>query len=150
MNIAHASIPISRYIIPPGPPALTHSPNTPGTVNLGILGRWGTARLAGGRNVAMRLTASAPPVARLAETSVALQLGDAGGVVPLEFGEAGGVEGFLFGALDAGFFDGFVGEDAGGEEDGCHWGDEWIRRVGKTRYVGRVRTVRLWGYEYVL
>ena len=69
----------------------------------------------------MRLAASAAPVARLAETCVALQLGDAGGVVPLEIGEAGVVEGFLFGALGAGLFDGFVGEDAGGEEDGCHW-----------------------------
>ena len=142
MTIAHADILISRCIIPPRPPALTHSPNTPG-VHLGVLGRRGTARLAGGRHVAMRLAASAAPVARLAETSVALQLGDAGGVVPLEFGEAGVVEGFLFGALGAGLFDGFVGEDAGGKEDGCHWGmggSEWLARLGVWEGRGR------WGF----
>lgn len=68
----------------------------------------------------MGLTASASPVGSLAEAGVALQLGDAGCVFPLELGEAGGVEGFLFGALGAGFFDGIVGEEAGGEEDGSH------------------------------
>lgn len=47
-------------------------------------------------------------------------MGDAGRVLALELGEAGGVECVLVGALGAGFFDGFVGEETGGDEDGCH------------------------------
>ena len=65
----------------------------------------------------MHLAPPASPIAALAETGVGLQLGDTGGVVALEFGEAGA----FFGALGAGFFDGGVGEDAGGDEEGCHF-----------------------------
>ena len=86
----------------------------------------------------MGFTASAPPVGRLAETGAALQLGDAGGVFALELGEAGGVEGFLLGALGAGLFDGFVGEDAGGEEDGGHCWCEGMRN-GSCLYMTRWR-----------
>ncbi len=80
----------------------------------------------------MRLAAPASPVARLAEAGGALQLGDAGGVFALEVGEAGAVEGAFFGALGAGFFDGGVGEDGGGENEGCHsWGREGMGGVGR-------------------
>ena len=78
----------------------------------------------------MGFTASAPPVGRLAEAGAALNLSDAGGVFALELGEAGGVEGFLLGALGAGLFDGFVGEDAGGEEDGGHcWCGGYAQKI---------------------
>ena len=68
----------------------------------------------------MHLAPPASPIARLAETGTALQLGDAGGVVALELGEAGDVEGAFFGALGAGLFDRGVGEEGDGDEDGCH------------------------------
>ena len=89
----------------------------------------------------MRLAPSAPPVARLAEARPGLQSGDPGRVVALEVGEAGrgGEAGrvggeFPGGALGAGFLDGGVGEDGGGDEDGCHgvggwmggWMDGWV------------------------
>ena len=120
----------------------------------------------------MGLAPSAPPVARLAEAGPGLQSGDAGRVVALEVGEAGRGGGFLGGALGAGFLDGGVGEDGGGDEDGCHgeggwvggwmdgWMDGWVDgwmdgaldrwrvagypNLGKGVATVRVKVVRLW------
>lgn len=59
-------------------------------------------------------------------------MGDAGRVVAFELVEAGAVGGAFGGAVLAGFFDGGVGEDAGGDEEGCHfvcfsWGGGGLR-----------------------
>ena len=70
----------------------------------------------------MSLAITAAPVAGLAETGVFLEGGDVAGVFGFEFGEAGAVVGFFGGALRFLFFDLVVGEDADGEEDGCHCG----------------------------
>lgn len=117
MMIPRRSILIRRRTGPPRPlgPYVRRD-----ALDLDILWRRRPPRFPSGGHVAVGLAAAASPVARLAETGAALQLGDAGGIVALELGEAGFVEGFPLGALGAGFFDGFVGEDAGGDEDGCH------------------------------
>ena len=68
----------------------------------------------------MSLAITAPPVAGLAETGIFLKAGDAAGVLGFEFKEMGAVVFFFGGALCFLFFDLVVGEDADGEEDGCH------------------------------
>lgn len=47
---------------------------------------------------------------------------DAGGVIFFELGESGGVAGFGGAALLEFFLRGVVGEDAGGDYEGCHFG----------------------------
>ena len=71
----------------------------------------------------MSLAVAAPPVAGLAETGSFLQGGDAACVFGFEFGETGAVVFFFGGALCFLFFDLVVGEDADGEEEGCHCGE---------------------------
>ena len=68
----------------------------------------------------MSLAITTTPVAGLAETGVFLKTGDAAGVLGFEFGEAGAVMFFFGGALCFLLFDLVVGEDADGEEEGCH------------------------------
>ena len=68
----------------------------------------------------MSLAITAAPVAGLAETGIFLEGGNAAGVFGFEFGEAGAVMGFFGGALCFLLFDLVVGEDADGEEEGCH------------------------------
>ena len=65
---------------------------------------------------------TAAPVAGLAKTGISLQGGDAASVFGFEFRETGAVMFFFCGALCFLFFDLVVGEDADGEEEGCHCG----------------------------
>ena len=71
----------------------------------------------------MSLAIAAPPVAGLAETGIFLKGGDAACVLGFEFGETGAVVFFFGGALRFLLFDLVVGEDADGEEEGCHCGE---------------------------
>lgn len=68
----------------------------------------------------MPLAIAAPPVAGLAKAGFFLKAGDAACVLGFEFGETGAVMFFFCGALRLLLFDLVVGEDADGEEEGCH------------------------------
>ena len=70
----------------------------------------------------MGLASATAPVAGLAETGIGLEAGDAACVFGFEFRETGAVMFFFGGALRFLFFDLVVGEDADGEEEGCHCG----------------------------
>ena len=70
----------------------------------------------------MFLAIATPPVAGLAETGIILKAGDAACVLGFEFRETGAIMFFFCGALRFLFLDLVVGEDADGEEEGCHCG----------------------------
>ncbi len=69
----------------------------------------------------MNIAATTAPVAVLAEAGCGLEVGDAGGVFLLEGGEGCGAVGATGAAfLGVGFYGG-VGEEGGGDEEGCHF-----------------------------
>ncbi len=84
----------------------------------------------------MNIAATTAPVAALAEAGCRLEVGDAGCVFLLEGGEGCGTVGATGAAfLGVGFYGG-VGEEGGGDEEGCHFfcvcvcvigGGEWGR-----------------------
>ena len=71
----------------------------------------------------MCLAIATAPVAGLAKTGIVLEAGDAACVLGFEFRETGAIMFFFCGALRFLFFNLVLGEDADGEEDGCHWGE---------------------------
>lgn len=76
----------------------------------------------------MNIAAATAPVAALAEAGCGLEVGDAGGVFLLEGGEGGGLVSAARFAFVGLLFDGGVGEEGGGDEEGCHFSclcDRW-------------------------